>query len=363
MADEVIISLGERSYPIRVGAGTLEQLPAALRGVRGWVVTDDHVDSCHGARVMGLLGRGWDKAVMPAGEPTKSAVRWADLLERIAASKLDRQGVLVALGGGVVGDLTGFAAATYLRGIRFVQVPTSLLAMVDSSVGGKTGINLAAGKNLAGAFHQPMAVFVDTDLLATLPEREFAAGMAEVIKYGVALDADFFGWLERNAEAIRAREPAALERMIVRCCEIKADVVSRDEREGGLRAVLNFGHTLGHALEKTTGFSGVLHGEAVALGMDFALALSVADKGFFAKDAQRASALLEAFGLDAGRLKPAGLDARALREAMGQDKKSAAGAVRFVLCDRLGRCGLPEAISDGELDGRLKGWCRDGVGE
>ena len=363
MACEVHISLGERSYPIWVGAGTLDRLPAALRGLRGLVVTDAHVDSYHGARVMGLLGAGWGKIVLPPGESSKSASRWAELLEQIAASKLDRQGVLVALGGGVVGDLTGFAAASYMRGIRFVQVPTSLLAMVDSSVGGKTGINLPAGKNLAGAFHQPMAVLADTDVLATLPAREFAAGMAEVVKYGVALDAEFFGWLETHAAAIQAREPAALERMVARCCELKADVVSRDEREGGLRAVLNFGHTLGHAIEKVTGFSDVLHGEAVALGMPFALAWSIEAKGFDPKDAGRVVFLLAKFGLNVSALKPKNLDWRALRDAMGRDKKAQGGGVRFVLCDRLGRCGLPEPIPPDDLDEMLKGWCAHGIGE
>lgn len=363
MACEVKIELDERSYPIWVGAGVLDRLPAAVQGLSGIVVTDSHVDACHGTRVMERLGAGWRKIVLPPGESTKSAAHWADLLEHIAAARLDRQGVLIALGGGVVGDLTGFAAASYMRGIRFVQVPTSLLAMVDSSVGGKTGINLAAGKNLAGAFHQPMAVFADTDVLASLPAREFAAGMAEVVKYGVALDADFFAWLEDNAAAIQAREPAALERMIARCCEIKADVVSKDEREGGLRALLNFGHTLGHALEKVTGFSNLLHGEAVALGMPFALSWSMAAKGFPAKDAGRVVFLLHRFGLNVAQLKPKGLDWRAVRAAMGQDKKSAAGAVRFVLCDRLGHCGLPEAIPADDLDGLLKGWCQDVVGE
>lgn len=355
--------MGDRSYPIAVGAGVLERLPTALQGLRGLVVTDAHVDECHGARVMDLLGQNWGKIVLPPGESSKSASRWADLLEQIAATKLDRQGVLVALGGGVVGDLVGFAAASYMRGIRFVQVPTSLLAMVDSSVGGKTGINLAAGKNLVGAFHQPIGVFADTDVLATLPPREFAAGMAEVVKYGVALDADFFGWLEQHAAAIQARESAALERMVARCCELKADVVSRDEREGGLRAVLNFGHTLGHAIEKVTGFGDVLHGEAVALGMPFALAWSIEAKGFDPKDAGRVVFLLAQFGLDIAALKPKNLDWRALRDAMGRDKKAQGGAVRFVLCDRLGHCGLPEEIPSADLDELLKGWCRDVVRE
>ena len=355
--------MGDRSYPIAVGSGVLERLPAALQGLRGLVVTDTHVAACHGARVMDLLGAGWGQIVVLPGEATKSAAAWANLLEQVAAAKLDRQGVLVALGGGVVGDLVGFAAASYMRGIRFVQVPTSLLAMVDSSVGGKTGINLAAGKNLVGAFHQPIGVFADTDVLATLPPREFAAGMAEVVKYGVALDAEFFGWLEQNAAAIQARDPAALEQMVARCCELKADVVARDEREGGLRAVLNFGHTLGHAIEKVTGFGAVLHGEAVALGMPFALAWSIEAKGFDPKDAGRVVFLLAKFGLNIAALKPKNLDWRALRDAMGRDKKAQGGAVRFVLCDRLGHCGLPEEIPSADLDELLKGWCRDVVGE
>lgn len=353
--------MGDRSYSIWTGAGVLARLPGAVKGLHGLLVTDTHVDACHGARVLDLLGAGWGKIVLPPGEATKSAVRWADLLEQMAAARLDRQGVLVALGGGVVGDLAGFAAATYMRGVRFIQVPTSLLAMVDSSVGGKTGINLAAGKNLAGAFHQPIAVFADTDTLATLPPREFAAGMAEVVKYGVALDAEFFGWLEQNADAIQRREPAALEKMVARCCAIKADVVAQDEREAGRRAVLNFGHTLGHALEKATGYSGLLHGEAVALGMPFALAWSIEAKGFSPKDAGRVIFLLHKFGLNIARLKPPELDWRELRAAMERDKKSAGRAVRFVLCDRLGHCGLPEPIPPEDLDELLKGWCQDVV--
>lgn len=363
MACEVKVPLGERSYSIRIGAGLLARLTTVAGPGPGMVVTDAHVDSFYGDQVLNRLGTGWGKVVLPAGESSKSAAQWSDLLEKLAEARLDRAGVLVALGGGVVGDVTGFAAATYMRGIRFVQAPTSLLAMVDSSVGGKTGINLRAGKNLAGAFHQPVAVLADTDTLATLPAREFAAGMAEVVKYGVALDADFFAWLEQNADAIQARAPAALERMVARCCEIKAEVVAQDERESGRRAVLNFGHTLGHALEKATGYSGLLHGEAVALGMPIALAWSSAAKGFSPEDAGRVVALLQRFGLDVARLKPPRLDWRALRAAMEKDKKSAGGAVRFVLCDRLGHAGLPEAIPADDLDALLKGWCQDGLGQ
>ena len=361
MACEVNIVLGERSYPIWVGAGVLDRLPAALQGLRGLVVTDAHVDAFHGARVMGLLGEGWNKIVLPPGESTKSAARWAELLEQIAAARLDRKGVLVALGGGVVGDLTGFAAASYMRGIRFVQAPTSLLAMVDSSVGGKTGINLEAGKNLAGAFHQPMAVWADTDTLATLPAREFAAGMAEVVKYGVALDAEFFGWLEQNAPAIRRREPGALERLVTRCCQIKADVVSKDEREGGLRAVLNFGHTLGHAIEKAASFSGVRHGEGVAMGMVFALDLSAELRGFPAPDARRTISLLRTFDLPVAP--PPGLAWAGLRSAMGVDKKAAGGQVRFVLSAKLGQSDLPVAVPETELRAAWERWCAHVVGE
>ena len=347
--------MGERSYPIWIGAGVLDRLPAAVRGLRGVVVTDSNVAAHHGARVMAALGADWRQIVLLPGESTKSAVRWADLLERLATARLDRHGALVALGGGVVGDLTGFAAATYMRGIRFVQAPTSLLAMVDSSVGGKTGINLAAGKNLAGAFHQPLAVVADTDTLATLPAREFAAGMAEVVKYGVALDAEFFGWLEQKAAAIQAREPAALERLVARCCEIKAAVVSEDERESGRRALLNFGHTLGHAIEKAAGYAGVLHGEAVARGMAYALELAVVRRGFPAADAQRAVALLERFGLSTA---PAPQWAwPALRAAMGLDKKAAGGQVRFVLGAELGRADLPEVVPEAELAAAWERWC------
>jgi 3-dehydroquinate synthase len=312
---------------------------------------------------MQLLGNGWGKIVLPPGEATKSAVQWSTLLEALATARLDRKSILIALGGGVVGDLTGFAAATFMRGIRFVQVPTTLLAMVDSSVGGKTGINLQAGKNLAGAFHQPMAVYADTLTLATLPEREFAAGMAEVVKYGVALDADFFAWLEQHVDEIRARAAQAMDHVVAHSCQIKADVVSRDERESGLRAVLNFGHTLGHAIEQATGYSRILHGEAVALGMAFALAVSVRTKGFPAEDARRAGVLLRRFGLDVAQLRPQGLDWRTLHGSMQTDKKAAEGAVRFVLCDRLGRGGLPEAVPAKTLEAMLKGWCNDGLGE
>ncbi|MDD4341822.1 MAG: 3-dehydroquinate synthase, partial [Kiritimatiellae bacterium] len=261
--------------------------------------------------------------------------------------------------GGTSPNLAGFAAATYMRGIRFVQVPTSLLAMVDSSVGGKTGINLAAGKNLAGAFYQPLAVVADLATLATLPAREFAAGLAEVVKYGVALDAPFLAWLEEHTAAIRAREPQALEHLVARCCELKAEVVSQDERESGRRALLNFGHTLGHALEKITGYGRLLHGEGVALGMVYALELSVARCGFSREDVRRVVALLRAFDLP---VVPEGDWAwGAVRKAMAVDKKSAGGQVRGVLSQQLGQSDLPVVVPEAELEAAWKRWWAHGI--
>ena len=361
MASEVKIPLGDRSYSIWIGTGVLNRLAETVQGLRGMVVTDAHVAAIYGDRVRTALGPDWDQTVLPPGESTKCAAAWSGLLERMAEARLDRRAVVVALGGGVVGDLAGFAAASYMRGIRFVQIPTSLLAMVDSSVGGKTGINLAAGKNLAGAFHQPMAVLADLESLATLPSREFAAGMAEVIKYGAALDGKFLVWLEANAEAVRAQEPAALERMVARCCELKAAVVARDEREEGRRALLNFGHTLGHAIEKTAGYGTVLHGEAVALGMAYALALSAERRGLPAEEAGRVTALLRAFDLPATPSGEWSWDR--LKAAMAVDKKSAGGRARFVLAGRLGDAELPAAVSDAELEAAWKRWCAHGVGE
>ena len=350
MAREVQISLGERSYPIAVGAGVLARLPAALRGLRGMVVTDAHVAACHGARVMELLGAGWGQIVVPPGEATKSAAAWADLLERLAAANLDRRSVLVALGGGVVGDLTGFAAAAYMRGIRFVQIPTSLLAMVDSSVGGKTGINLKAGKNLVGAFHQPRAVFIATGLLGTLPPREFAAGMAEVIKYGLLGDFAFFEWLETNGPAVLAGDPDALAYAVARSVEMKAEIVEADEKEAGRRALLNLGHTFGHALEAETGYGeALLHGEAVAAGSAIAFRFSAAQGLCSAQDAQRAETAIAAAGLPT-RLDQVGsgaFDARKLVRHMAQDKKAEGGRLTFILARALGDAFVAKNV-DGE---------------
>jgi len=341
MSRTVHVDLRERGYDIRIGC---DLDPAALlgeqRGLRALVITDSNVDPLYGPaceeklRARGIAVR---RAVVPAGEPSKSLESAKRLYAAALEAELDRDAVIVALGGGMVGDLAGFVAATFLRGIRFIQVPTTLLAMVDSSIGGKTGVDLEQGKNLVGAFHQPGGVAADLTTLGTLPEREYASGLAEVVKYGVIWDARFFGRLEANASKLRNRDREFLEEVVARCCEIKAEIVAVDERESGVRAILNFGHTFAHALEQTSGYSRWLHGEAVAAGMVYAAELSTMEKGFPAEDARRLAALLAQLGLavERGGSRFGGPWA-ALRRAMDTDKKSRMGAPRFVLAERLG---------------------------
>jgi len=340
MATTIDVKLGERSYPIHIG----RSLPLALMldakpGARVLMVADSNVDALHGESCQkSLSARGLEvlRAVIPAGESTKS-LQWVDFLyNKAAEAGLDRSGVILALGGGMTGDLAGFVAATYLRGVRFIQVPTSLLAMVDSSVGGKTGINLEQGKNLVGAFYQPIEVDADLDLLKTLPRREYVSGLAEVVKYGVIWDASFLHLLEKHVPELLNRDPALLEKVVARCCQIKAEVVAMDEREIGPRAILNFGHTLGHAVEKVGGYGRWLHGEAVSIGMHYAARLSTRVKGFPAADADAVVGLLRMLGLP---LRPEAGDMMewpALREAMMSDKKTLKKRPRFVLATKLG---------------------------
>lgn len=353
MATTIQVKLGERAYPILIGRAlpalaTVEPAP----GTKVLLVSDAVVDALHGARVaQRVQQRGLEcvRAVVPAGEATKS-LAWVEFLYgQAAAAGLDRACLVVALGGGMVGDLAGFVAATYLRGVAFVQVPTTLLAMVDSSVGGKTGINLPQGKNLVGAFYQPVEVDADLDLLQTLPQREYVSGLAEVVKYGVIWDAALFALLEQHAAELLTRQPDLLERVIARCCEIKAEVVAIDERENGPRAILNFGHTLGHALENVDGYGQWLHGEAVAIGMRYAARLSVLAKGFAAADADRLDALLRALGLPLAppaAKRPAWPD---LRQAMLADKKTLRKRPRFVLAEKLGAVAIGCEVEDGML--------------
>jgi 3-dehydroquinate synthase len=354
----VSVGLGARSYEILIG----RELPVggALCGeedVRALVVTDSHVGPLYGRDCLDRLrAAGIDATLVtvPAGEASKSLAQLDGLYNAALDAGLDRRGVIVALGGGVVGDLAGLAAATYLRGVRLIQVPTTLLAMVDSSVGGKTAVDLPRGKNLVGAFHQPIQVVADLRTLGTMAERDYAAGLAEVVKYGAIRDAVFFGRLEADADAILGRDPAALVDVVARCCEIKAEVVGADETEGGLRAILNFGHTLGHALETVDGYGRWRHGEAVSMGMVYAAKVSEAVAGLDPAVTQRLSALLTRFGLPLRPAEPPSWDA--LRDAMAADKKSRGRVPRFVLAPELGRVEFGCAVPEGTLQAVYGEW-------
>jgi len=355
MSRIVRVELGERSYEIRIGAGRSFERIFPENGCRVLLVADSNVDPLHGERCCEELeacGVSVERVVVPAGEPSKSLDQVAVLYDAAANARLDRGSFIVALGGGMVGDLAGYAAATYMRGIRFVQVPTTLLAMVDSSVGGKTGINRPQGKNLVGAFYQPAAVVADLDSLLTLEQREYVSGLAEVVKYGVIWDASFFAHIESQAAALLGREPAVLEAVVARCCEIKAEVVAMDERESGVRAILNFGHTFGHALENTAGYGRFLHGEAVAAGMAFAAKLSVRAKGFPEEQLRRVVELLRRFGLPTGAADAE--DWPAIRQAMASDKKVRDGTLRFVLAQGLGSVVFGCPVEEGSLEATFR---------
>jgi 3-dehydroquinate synthase len=336
----VTVDTGHARYPILIGSGLLDaasswsELP---RGPRALIVSNDRVAPLYAARLQAALAPQYPAVgvlELPDGEPHKDWPTLNRIFDRLLADGADRDTVLFALGGGVVGDITGFAAACYMRGVPFVQVPTTLLAQVDSSVGGKTAINHPAGKNMIGAFYQPRRVVCDLDTLATLPERELRAGLAEVIKYGPIADAAFLDWIEAHLDALLAREPAALAHAVRRSCEIKAAVVGADERESGQRAILNFGHTFGHAIEAGLGFGGWLHGEAVGCGMVLAAELSqqlgLVDAAFVA----RLRALIGRAGLPV-RAPALGVDR--FVELMRVDKKAQAGQIRFVLIETVGR--------------------------
>lgn len=346
------VGLDKRSYDIHIGLGLLDRLedflPPGL-SPRCLLVTDAHVDRYYGRQVSSKLeqaGFSVTKAVVPPGETLKSFASARELYDAAFDHKLDRKSPVVALGGGVVGDLAGFIAATYMRGVPFIQLPTTLLAQVDSSVGGKVAINHPRGKNIIGAFYQPQVVVIDTSVLHTLPPRELRAAMAEVIKYGVIKDASFFDYLEGNMDRVMSLEDAVIQKIVVRCCEIKAEIVEKDEREAGLRAVLNFGHTVGHAIEALGNYQLRKHGEAVAVGMVVAGRLAVS-RGLF-KDAElnRLSRLLKSVPLDTEL--PAEWDVQRAVELMVQDKKAYQGEINFVLPETIGRVRL-EKISPEEL--------------
>ncbi len=343
------VALGERSYPIHVGAGLLGEpdlYVPHVRGKRVGVVTNRVVAPLYLERVRQALEKAGARVVPILVDDGEQAKSWAVLdavFDALLAARLGRDALLAALGGGVIGDLAGFAAAVYQRGIPFLQLPTTLLAQVDSSVGGKTAINHARGKNMIGAFHQPLAVIADVASLDTLPERELRAGLAEVIKHGFILDLEFVGWLETNIEKLLARERVALEHAVRRSCELKAQVVATDERESGVRAILNFGHTFGHAIETGAGYGKWLHGEAVAVGMAMAAELSVRAGLLGASDAGRVKALIARAGLP---LRGPELAPERYLELMQVDKKVAAGELRFVLLEGLGRAALRGGLDE-----------------
>ena len=338
------VDLGARSYPIHIGAGLLPRagtlLAARLPSPRAVVVSNPVVAAHWLAPLrasLGATGVAVETLLVPDGEAHKSWQTVHDVLTRLLEIGADRATTLVALGGGVVGDLAGFAAAIYQRGIPFVQIPTTLLAQVDSSVGGKTGVNHALGKNMIGAFHQPLAVLIDVECLSTLPPREVAAGLAEVFKYGAIRARAFFEWLEANRGALVARDPAALGHAIAESCRIKAEIVAADERESGERALLNFGHTFGHAIEAAAGYGEWLHGEAVAAGMVLAAELSRRVTGLPAGDAARLGRLLAEVGLP---IAPPRIPPARWIELMARDKKVQGGAMRFVLLEALGKASV-----------------------
>jgi 3-dehydroquinate synthase len=364
--DQIVnVALGERSYEIAIVTG---ELAAFAQRLCGWltrrgspaaarpavlIVTDTHVCDQHASVVASSLHRSGfacQVAALEPGEQTKSLAAAASLYDRLVEVQADRQTIVVAVGGGVVGDLAGFVAATYARGLRFVQVPTTLLAQVDSSVGGKVGINHPQGKNLIGAFHQPLGVFLDTAVLDSLCLRDYRSGLAEVVKYGVILDAAFFEYLEANAAAINLRSPEALRHVVARSCRLKADIVERDEFERtGLRAVLNYGHTFAHAFETLSGYGELLHGEAVSIGMVYAARLAHNLNRIDEATAARQSQLLMALGLPTRLPDTARLSTSDVLDRMRLDKKAVGGRLRFVLPTRLGHVELLDTVPEDEV--------------
>ncbi|MEM7017138.1 MAG: 3-dehydroquinate synthase [Pseudomonadota bacterium] len=350
------VELGERSYPIYIGQGLLKQPDLLARHISSrqvMVVSNETIAPLYLDTVLaGLSDFQTASVVLPDGERHKTLDTLNLIFDALLMQRYDRRATLLALGGGVVGDMTGFAAACYQRGISFVQLPTTLLSQVDSSVGGKTGVNHAMGKNMIGAFHQPLAVLIDTNTLNTLPDRELRAGLAEVVKYGLLWDADFLAWLEQNCTALLNKDADTLAYAIEHSCRIKAEIVAQDEKEADLRALLNLGHTFGHALETCTQYTRYLHGEAVAIGMYLAASLS-ARLGLLSADAPgRVDAVLSAFEMP--RRLPADISADDLIAAMRVDKKARDGAIRLVLMKQLGRAFVHDGCSDSLLKETLQ---------
>jgi 3-dehydroquinate synthase len=359
----VNVDLGERSYPIFIDRGLVDgdSLVRFIPSERVVIVSNTTVAPLYAERLTKALeagGKQVELLALPDGEQYKNLETLERIYDFLMEKRADRKTTLVALGGGVVGDITGFAAASFQRGVPFIQVPTTLLAQVDSSVGGKTGINHPRGKNMIGAFYQPRCVLADTDTLDTLPDRELSAGLAEVIKYGLLWDEDFLDWIETNLSALRNRDPAALNEAIRQSCLIKAEIVRQDEREGGIRALLNLGHTFGHAIEAGMGYGNWLHGEAVGAGMCMAADLSCRIGLIDRRACDRVERIVAAAGLPTRA--PAELTPERLRELMGSDKKVENGRLRLVLIGRLGQARLVDNVREDDLMATIRATRIDG---
>jgi len=343
------LDLGERSYPIHIGSGLLDQADLYKKHIKGTftaVVTNETIAPLYADKVVKTLesiGQKVKLIVLPDGEAFKTWEVLQKIFDGLLENSADRKTTLLALGGGVIGDMTGFAAACYMRGIKFIQVPTTLLSQVDSSVGGKTGINHPLGKNMVGAFHQPQAVIADLDTLKTLPSEELAAGLAEVIKHSAIADSEFLSWIEKNQDALNKCDPAAMEHAVRRSCEIKSQVVAQDEKEGGIRAILNFGHTFGHAIEAGMGYGAWLHGQAVGCGMVMAADLSVRVGLLSEAEASRLKKIIEALHLPT---QPPKLGVDRFMELMSVDKKAEGGEVRYILLNGLGQSKIQTVDDD-----------------
>lgn len=346
------VELGERSYPIHIESNLLSQanlFDGLIRSKKAVIVTNDIVKPLLLERLQSSLQDvELEVFVLPDGEQHKTLASFEKVISRLLEIHAARDTTLIALGGGVIGDLTGFVAASFQRGMPFVQIPTTLLSQVDSSVGGKTAVNHPLGKNMIGAFYQPKAVFIDTSTLSTLPAREFSAGMAEVIKYGIIYDVTFFDWIEQHVDALIKQDKTALKQAIFRCCQIKAEIVEQDEQEAGIRALLNLGHTFGHAIEAEQGYGNWLHGEAVAAGIVLASKCSVKKNWLSTSEFCRIEALLEKFHLPITAPAEMGLDE--FVKHMRHDKKVEAGKIRFVLPKGLGHAVVTKDVSDELLE-------------
>jgi len=357
--ETIKVELGERSYDISIESGILDNLGPRLQSYnlspKVALISNPTIFPLYGARITDSIKKaGFDllTVIIPDGEEYKDLHRIEHIYDELLGHRLDRSSGLVALGGGVVGDITGFAASTYMRGISYIQVPTTLLAQVDSSVGGKTGVNHKLGKNMIGTFWQPRMVWIDVDTLKTLPKRELLAGLAEVIKYGVIYDTELFEFLEANRDRILNLDNKAITHIIRRSCEIKADVVSKDERESGLRAILNYGHTIGHAVETATGYTRYLHGEAVAIGMHLEAKLSQLLKGIDDGQVFRIKALIDSYGLPSEI--PGDINRDDILSSMQLDKKAVAGKLKFILPERIGAVRIRKDISEKSIIGLLQ---------